>query len=255
MPLKSTPFKRFFPKKRVTTKPTLDSLSKEVKRLKREVKKDQPELKYFYYTSEIGKTVAQYNGAATTGAYGLDITPLPSQGTSGVTRVGDSITAHHLKLTFLIFQMAAATTDIRVRFCIFFVPGQDVAVATVRDSAFRTNMSDSAIVDATSLIDYDYVPSSFQLIYDKSIVIQGHLTSATGGSPETKSHVINLANLNRKVYFDDATAIKGYVKLIILCDTGNVSGATAVTATNCSQGAVNTGLNLNYQAEWTFTDP
>nr|UOF80450.1 capsid protein [Cressdnaviricota sp.] len=206
------------------------------------------EKKHYFNVSQ-GNLLAQCSGATGQGLYNQDITPIPSQGTTSTTRVGNSIKMHSSMMKLQFYQMSACTQPVRVRLVIFKVKGSPQTVSTFVANVFELNQfvlnsGSPAIVDLNSSFNPDFY-GTFQIVVDRKYTIKPDQFS---GQQSIRSIDIPL-KWNHHVRFatdGSQTLSDGQLILVLLADSGNWDASTASTLTNVAVPAVSTGLSFDY---------
>nr|UOF81223.1 capsid protein [Cressdnaviricota sp.] len=206
------------------------------------------EKKHYFNVSQ-GNLLAQCSGATGQGLYNQDITPIPAQGTTTTTRIGNSIKMHSSIMKLQFYQSADTTQAIKVRMVIVKVKGSPQTVSTFVANAFELNQfvlnaGNAAIVDYNSSYNPDYF-GQFEIVTERKFYIPPDQVS---GVKSIKSYNIPL-KWNHHVRFatdGSQTLSDGQLILVLLADSGNWDASTASTLTNVAVPAVSTGLSFDY---------
>lgn len=231
--------------------PKLIQMEKDVKSLKGIVNAEAKD-----FVLQVGQDpveIGQFNGASTAGFYAFDITPIPAQGVTSITRNGDSIKLKDVRLRFQFYSMSATQSPIKIRIIILKV--KDIGeTATVSATNFLsdTPWSNANIIDYNSIPDSDF-ERAYTKIFDKRITFPAQLYN-TQKMVLNKIYYNNFSNHHVRYNADGTTPNSGRLAMIVLCDNGNCSTTTATTATGAPVTAVNTGLEMNWETFYRFYD-
>lgn len=211
-----------------------------------------------YTLTTTGSGISQCYGATSAGYLINDITPVPAQGTTSVTRNGASIRLHSSLFKMQIFHQSATTAPMKIQMYIVKIKGPYQVASTWITNAFQLNpfvlnAGSPAIIDINSNFNPDYF-SGFQIIQKKTLYIP---VDSYSGVQTIKTYNIPLRYKNHHVRFQadgSSTPSIGQIFLVLLADSGNSSGVTASTLTNVPVTAVNTGCLVDYQIQHYFYD-
>lgn len=212
------------------------------------------------YDIAIGGTpIGQLNGAVNSGMYVTDITPIPAQGTSSVTRNGNSIRVHSGYFRFQMWHQSATVAPVRGEILFVRVNGQSTASPNTfatqmfNLNPFVLNAGSPAIVDLNSDFNPDYF-RTFKVLKRKRFYVPMDTYS---GVTVIKTFAVPFKFRKHHVRFsaDGSTGIAtGQILMIIRCDNGNISTTTASTLNNVPVAAANTGLFFSSNLYYYFYD-
>lgn len=216
-----------------------------------------PEKKRFNLSSG-SNNIAQLNGATGQGAFIADITPIPAQGSSSITRNGNSIKLHSTWMRYQFSQQSATTQPIKIQMLWIKTFGATQSGSTFLANAFVQNPfvlngGSPAIIDINSDMNPDYM-KQYRILRKKTFTLP---VDQYSGVTQIKTFGIGLKYRNHHVRFaaDASTTVtEGQIFLVVLCDSGNLNGATASTLTNVPVSAVNTGATMSLNLEHYYYD-
>lgn len=230
--------------------PNLTNISKDVSMLKSLINAE----KKILVLSGQNQNVAQLTFNSQ-GAYTLDMTPNPAQGTTDNTRTGDSIKLTTSYLQFQLFGQSALIAPMRIRIEIWRVLGTPQTVSTALGQIYdATVFASNTIRDINSQRNPDYL-GQYKLIYSRERrfapppagVTQRMIMNWDIPLRYGQGHHVRLANASQ-------TVEDGQLILFILADSGNYSTASASTDTVAPILAVNTGMIFHYNIKHYFLD-
>ena len=204
-----------------------------------------------YVITVSGSTVAQLNGSTSSGHFGIDITPTPSQGTTDITRNGDSIKICSLYAKIQFYQQSAADQPIKLKVLLIKVLGAPQSVNTVITQFLNTNpMCNNSIYDYNSRYNPDFF-GQYQIVAKRTIKIQDQYSSSVA----IKDLEIKL-KLQHHIRFtaNSTTVSNGQYVMLILADSGNSHPSTVSTVTGAPILTANSGVNFNYNFNWYYFD-
>lgn len=186
-----------------------------------------------------------------------DITPNPSQGTTSITRTGNSIKLHSSILKLQLYHQANCNAPMIVRINIFRVKGVYQNPSTfitniLALNPFVLNSGSPAIIDVNSTYNPDYF-GTFQLVYKKRFTMP---MDSYSGVNAIKTFNIPLRHKNHHVRYQSdgsTTSSEGQLIMFMTTDSGNFAN-TASTLTNIPVTGASTGLIVNYQIQHFFYD-
>lgn len=232
--------KRYAPKGKVN----YNRIAKDVMYLKSVL---NPEKKTFQLTTT-DQGVGQCAGNVSS-FYVRDITPLPSQGTTSVTRNGNSIRLSTSYFKFQIQQQSAnVQSPIRFRFLVVKVLGAPYT-GGLGGNLVPTMFNANSFITGGSIIDYnsDRNTQSFKnfiVLREKRVTLPAnaisgqHMVKTLSFGMKYKSHHVKFTS-------DGSLAVSdGQLVLIVLADNGNASTGTVSTLGGTQATAVNTGALL-----------
>lgn len=240
------------------SKPKINQMGKDIMYLKSVL---NPEKKVFQqFGTNVG--LGQVNGNAN-GYYALDITPIPAQGTTSVTRNGNSIKLHSLFMRFQFQQQANTANQVKVRIYIVLIKGTPNTSVGAFPAGIMLDPNPfvtggGSIYDYHSSTNPDYF-GTWKIIRKKDITVKNDSVSGNNmitdfGLPikyfRGKGHHIRYAQDGSQQIAD------GQLLMVVLADNGNVSGTTPSTLAGITTGstAINTGCLFNYNMQHYFYD-
>lgn len=246
-------------KKRYTTKKggiRLGSIAKDVMMLKNVL---NPELKEFRIYNNPANDDAIDIGQVAGNSPGynvIDVSCAPNQGTTSITRNGNSIRNSSLECRFSVFQQANTIQDIKgkILFICPKIPEPDFAAAM--NKWFEpTPFLNVDVRDYNSHFDKDY-RNQFKILHTKYFTLKNDNTT-TQEQHLSFATTIRFKNFHTKFPVDGGTTISsGQILMVILLDSGNSANSTTSTIKNIvpSDGGVQTGLTFNYNLLHKFYD-
>lgn len=209
-----------------------------------------------YLSQATNLVLGQVDGNAT-GCTVLDITPAPAQGTTDVTRNGDSIKLHSSVFNFQFRQQSACATAIKGRIEFYYVLGAPQATSTVVSQMYLTNpwASGSVVVDLSSHINQDY-RQQYKFIRGVNVYVPTDQISGANTIIDVKVPLkYNFGKGHHIKYNANSTTISaGMIIAIFRADRGNSSTSTASTLTGLVDTVINSGLYFNYNVTHYFYD-
>lgn len=228
----------------------LTQLISDVKLLKSMV---NAEKKRYTVTGQ-NQTVGQIN-VSSTGYHSLDITPVPQQGTTSITRNGNSIRLHSSYMQFQFIQQSATSTDIKGEIMIVAIAGDNISsVPTYFNQLFLGNpfVTGGFCVDYNSSINPDFYKTCKIVARKRFYIKEDQLSSQV----IQKSVKLPLKYADHHVRFQadgNNVPASGQLFMIIRCDAGNC-GASPSTLTGLVTQVANTGLTVSYNILHYFYD-
>lgn len=204
--------------------------------------------KKYFDNNGVAQTLGQVN-ANLTGGYYNDITPIPAQGLTDITRNGDSI---KVVTGFYNLQMwTQANSASSMKGCIYIVKNMGVAItaSTAYTNYFIAN-------PISTVIDYQSNPNT-----DFSFMFKTLRKIPFSILQENLSGQVNLKTVKIPMRFNEhhvrysansTTVTTGQIFLFIVMDSGN-SGLVS-TLTNVPIQQTLTGLVLNFDMRHYFVD-
>lgn len=214
-----------------------------------------------YVMAAGSNALGQTSLATGAGYYALDITPTPQQGTTSITRTGNSIKLCSSFYQFQFSQLAQCTSPVKVRIIIFKAKGQvysNVATAIsnlLSLNPFVLNGGSPAIVDYNSSYNPDFY-GQFEIIKEKKLTVKPDQFSGQNTITDIKFGLkYNRGKGHHIRYTVDGNAIpsEGQIMMVMLCDNGNAT-TTASTLSNALNTGASTGLNMNQNIIHYFYD-
>lgn len=212
------------------------------------------------FTIAVGsQPVGQLSGATGQGMYVSDITPIPAQGTTSITRTGNSIRLHSSYIKFQFSHLTQTTQPIQLEIMLVRVKG-----VTQNSTVFASNMfnynpfvlhgGSPVIIDLNSDLNPDFY-SSYKILKRKRVFLP---MDSYAGVTVLKTVSIGLKHsIDHHIRFaadGGTTPSTGQTLLIIRCDSGNISSTTASTLSNVPVSAALTGLSMSYNIYHYFYD-
>lgn len=241
--------KRYFNK---GYKPKIGRIMKDVKYLKSVL---NPEKKLYQYN--LTDTLFGQCNINNSAYYVSDITPVPAQGTTSVTRNGNSIKLHTARIKMQLQSQSGATGNaIKVRGMVVQVLGSPyTSASTLVSTMFKPN----SFVTGGTIYDYnsDRREDSFkQFRIIRSFNANLPANNHTGQVPiKNVSIGIRFKNHHVKFVSDGATNIQdGQIFLIMFADSGNISTTTASSLVGTGVTATSTGVWLQQDTSIWFYD-
>lgn len=246
-------------KKRYTTKKggvRIKQIAKDVMMLKNVLNPERKEFRVFNDPAnddsiDIGQCTGNVNAF-----YALDVSCIPAQGTTSITRTGNSIKISQLKCRFSVFQQTNTAQDIKGK-VMFLAPKVPVTnVDTMVTQYFEpTPFLNVSIQDYNSHFNADY-RKQFVLLGTKYFKLKADNLS-TQEQQLSFGYNLNFKNFHTKFTTDGSQSIaSGQIVMVVLVDSGNAANSTASTIKNIvpSGGGVMTGLTFNYNLLYYFYD-
>lgn len=204
----------------------------------------------------IGQVIVNNNGF-----YSFDCTPIPAQGTTSITRNGNSIKLHSSFIRMQFSQQSGTVNPIKVRIRMDLVKGTPQSAGTWPSTILEPNpfiTGGGSIYDYNSQTNADYF-GILKTIFTRQIVVrQDTVTSGTTITDvmiplkyfRGKGHHVRFAQDGAQTISD------GQLILFVTCDNGNASTSTACTLSGPPLGgsAANTGLQMSYNIIHYFYD-
>lgn len=189
-----------------------------------------------------------------------DVTPVPSQGVTSVTRTGNSIKVHSSHLRFQFQAMSSSNgSPIKIKVMLVKVIGEPQLISSAPTELLKPNPfilnagSNAGIIDYNSDRREDTF-RRFVVLRQKSVTLranyhtgQHQLTDVSMGVKFKSHHVKFTTDGNQ-------TVADGQLFILCLADNGNSSDATVSTLTGTPQTAINTGINLQYDISTWYYD-
>lgn len=243
--------KRYFKKKSNYT-PKWGRIEKDVAYLKSVL---NPEKKKHQQNFTDG-LVGQCNGNLSA-YFILDVTPNPAQGTTSITRNGNSIKLHsaYLKMQFQN-QAASNVNPMRLRVMLIQVIGQPITSNSVFVERF---LKPNSFIPGVDIYDYfsdrdEEAFKQFRVLRSKNVYIKANQHSGQQSITNIGCG-IKYKNYHVKFAADGSTTVMdGQMFLLVLADSGNVASATTSTLTGTAVTATNTGAYVQMDLTNYFYD-
>lgn len=215
-----------------------------------------PEKKTFQYTNT-DQGLGQCAGNVSA-FYVSDITPLPSQGTTSVTRNGNSIRLHSSYCKFQ-FQQQSANVQSPMRLKIQIIQVMGTPYTTLGGLAIPAMYNANSFITGGSIIDYNSDRNTntfgtFKVLREKRVTLPANIIS---GQHMVKTISFGMKYKSHHVKFttDGSNAIQqGQILLLILADNGNASTGTVSTLSGTQATAINTGALMQQDVTHYFYD-
>lgn len=244
-------------KKRYTTKKGLNmtNIVKDVQFLKSIVNAEKKRIDL----TASGQLVGQCNANAA-GLYQLDVTPIPTEGSTYNDRNGSSIklTASHFSFQMWHTTLSNSLSRLRFKFMIFQVLGQPQTVSTFITNIFNAT-SWSGLIDFNSMLNPDY-RGQYRIIRTVTKSLR-ELQIASSNQQEILDVKFGIRYNRGKGhhirYVGDNNAVAdGQLIMVILCDNGNISGSSATTLPNIplQTTVINSGCTFNQDIRHYYFD-
>lgn len=221
-------------------------IAKDVQFLKSIINAEKKRVVFSTTTSLVG----QVSGNST-GAYSVDMTPIPAEGVTLSTRNGSSIKLSSTWFRFQFYGMANTAQKIKGKIWIVQVMGTPQTASTALGQMFNTSMS--GVIDYNSNFDPDY-RGQYKILRCKPFTIQSDSVSGLTQIQDVTFGIrYNRGKGHHVRYNDDTTTLSnGQLLIFITADSGNTNGVTASTQPVPITG-VNTGLVFNqYHINYYF---
>lgn len=202
-------------------------------------------------------SMGQVSGNAV-GYFASDVTPPISTGTNISSRIGNEVKIKSLYMTLQFRQMSAATQPCKITMYLFRAKGfnQD-AVSNIVESLWNSNNyigTGTSTWDTGSDINIDQL-GNYRILCKRNFYIKPDQFS---GQQMVQSPTVGLkfkTPLNLRYTGTSATPVsQGRIMVVFFCNSGNASSITASNLINVPITATNTGIFLNYNIKWYFTD-
>lgn len=214
-----------------------------------------PEKKRFQLTNT-DQGIGQCTGNVSA-FYVTDITPVPAQGTTSVTRNGNSLKLHSSYFKFQFQQQSATTSQISFKIMVIEVKGTPYTSlgGTMVPNMFNAN----SFITGGSIIDYnsDRNPEAFKnykVLCTKVVTLPCNQIS-TQTMIKNVSFGMKYRSHHVKFLNDGSQSIAtGQLVLLILANNGNASTGTVSTLGGTQSTAINTGALLQQDITHYYYD-
>nr|UOF78977.1 capsid protein [Cressdnaviricota sp.]UOF82589.1 capsid protein [Cressdnaviricota sp.] len=227
--------------------PRLMNIARDVSTLKSIINSEKKN----YIITSSSLTGAQCYGASGSGHYVVDITPIPAQGNTDITRNGDSIKVCSAFIKFQIYEQANSTHPMKGKIIIMQVLGTPQTAST-----FMTNIIKPNPMLSNSIYDYNssYNPD-FRGQYKHIVTRYFGYNDNYSSSLAIKDVTIKL-KLNHHVRFtaNTTTVADGQYVMIVLFDSGNSHASEITTTTGAPVTGALTGAVFHYNATFYYYD-
>lgn len=246
--------KRYFRGKGFS-KPNVGRMAKDVMMLKKMINAEKKT-----YADKLSSSISVGQvGGNTSGHQIIDVTPLPAQGTTSVTRNGNSIKLNSAYYEFYFVKQSSATQASKMIIEFWKVPGEPYTATEISNgTAIADLFTPNEYVTGANI--YDMVSSrrqdtfkNFKKVYSRQVYfpanqISGVTTTKLVKIPLKYGHHIKFAS-------DGSTTVStGQILCTIRMENGNKSTSTANTFGNIAVNGINTGVTLNYSFLSYFVD-
>lgn len=244
-------------KKRYVSKsglPKVSQIARDVLLLKRMVNAEKKQ-----WNQTVGaQPVGQVDGNAS-GFYALDLTPKPDQGTTSVTRNGNSIKWHSTHIALQIAGMTSNIEAVKLQFLVIKVKG-DVYPTPANAVPFLFNYDPFALLGGSAAIHDMFSPRNtqyfkdFQILQRKTFYKKADTISGMRGVT-TGSIGFKLKNHHVKFVQDGSTSVAdGQIFLLCFASNGNINASTASTISNIPVTGTSTGCVVSMAISSYFYD-
>lgn len=237
-----------FVKKRYLHKGGMANVIRDVALIKKVINSE----KKLYRASAGPAVVGQVSGNSNAGLY-LDLTPIPSQGTTRSTRNGASVKLCSQYFRFQITQQSATVSPIRLRFQLFQNVGSqnNINVGVASGELHQSNPF-NGLIDYNSNRNPDYL-RDWKLLREKKITLP---TDPLASTLMIKELAFGMKYKSYHIRFngDTNTPLQGQMIMVITADNGNCSTTTASTTANIPITIINSGATVAYSVDSYFYD-
>lgn len=237
-----------FVKKRYLHKGGMANVIRDVALIKKVINSE----KKLYRASAVPAVVGQVNGNSNAGLY-LDLTPIPSQGTTRSTRNGASVKLCSQYFRFQIVQQSATVSPIRLRFQLFQNVGSqnNINVGVASGELHQSNPF-NGLIDYNSNRNPDYL-RDWKLLREKKIILP---TDPLASTLMIKELAFGMKYKSYHIRFNGDTNVplQGQMIMVITADNGNCSTTTASTTANIPITIINSGATVAYSVDSYFYD-
>jgi len=225
------------------------NLLKDVKMLKKYVKRTKPEVKWLESPTS-SDLVGQVDSGAGGGASGFFIANTCGAGVGISDRSGQEIKLIGLNLRMQFQQQSASTGPMKLILDVFKFTSRPGTIGTLVNNAYNTdNMSN--VVDYNSTLNPNY-KKEYMRIYSRKIFLRPDNFSGQLMLSDLR-HLIKQNQILRYADTTSADAVNMGYAVVIRADVGN-KGASASTNTNVAVTAANTGAQYRIFYKSYFTD-
>lgn len=202
-------------------------------------------------------TMGQVSGSAN-GYYSSEVTPSPSVGTQLNQRIGNEISLTGLYMTLQLRQMSATVSPAKLTFYLMRMKGDySSTAAQLVGNSFNANEyvgGGGIIYDTQSSFNPDFI-TSFTVLKKFNVYMKPD--SFTGQQmPMTKTVGLKFKKPLNIRYFGSSgtTASQGKMFLVGFASSGNASTTNVCLLSNVPVTPINTGVFLNYNIKYYYTD-
>jgi len=210
-----------------------------------------------YTMINLDQTMGQSAGNGN-GYWSDEITPVIVPGSNSNNRLGNEIQVTSAYMTLQLRQMPAATAPIKCVFYLYTPRGYytDIATNSVTQLWNTNNFigGGSTIYDTGSEMNIDQL-NNFRIIKKFTVYLKPDQFSGQQmpvaksiGLKFKKPHTIRWPNNSGNSW------VEGRIFLVGFCSAGNASAATGSTLNNICITTANTGVFINYNVKWYYTD-
>lgn len=211
-----------------------------------------------YDITAYGQFVGQINGTSNY-QYTADVTPVPAQGSGYSQRNGASFKITSLYAKLQLYHQSATNAPMKIKIQLVLVRGAPQTASGVPISMYEYN-SFVAANGGPNLVDYNSErnPDTFgQYKVLRTCVVRLQPDQLADQQIIKDFTIKHSFKKGHHIRFDkDTQTVKnGQLVLIVLADSGNISGSTAATSTyNIPIKAINTGAILHYDFKYYYVD-
>lgn len=188
----------------------------------------------------------------------VDITPIPAQGTTAITRNGGSIKLTSSYMEFLFRQQSACVMDAHGVIEIWKTKGNTIVPSTEVLKMYLANgfvaqyNSGLQIIDTQSNLALSYL-GNFQKLKTRKFTIKADQFAGTNGQASVK---IGMKYKEHHIRYEDASTVptKGQLFMVVRVARGNISSTTTSTLNYVPDTALNTGIFMDYNIQHYFVD-
>jgi len=190
------------------------------------------------------------------GFYASFVTPIPSQGSGASNRIGSEINITSAYITVQMRQMSAAVAPTVVQFFLVRTKGDylqtasDFVVSAISPNNFIG--TGTQVIDTNSQWNPDYF-GTYSIVKKWKMYIKPDSFSGQQ-MPAMRNIGLKFKKPLVQRFLTSATNSNNKMILIALASTGNASTGVVSTLANVPVTAVNTGLFINFDIRWYFTD-
>jgi len=220
--------KRLYKRKAVKSK-SLAVLTRKVNKLTRA--SNQVEEKEIVLSNGIATYyIAQVNNTSN-GYFLLDVTPVTSQSTTDITRIGSQITATKATYRFQLIAQPNMNTNVSIKFLLVKVKGLPITPSQLVTQMYNSNpfittnlFLNAGIIDYNSDKDPDFV-KNYQILKTKTV--KYNMENYASGKAIHDISMSHYFKGGHNVFFDGNTNVvqSGQIVLIVLSSAGNQSGS------------------------------
>lgn len=193
------------------------------------------------------------------GVYAVDLTPTPSQGTTSITRNGNSIKWHSTHISLQISGQANNVEGVRLTFLIVKIKN-DVYTDPMNIVPFMYDYNQFLLLGGSPAIHDMYSARNTQYFKDFQILARKSFykkADTITGLKGILSGSIGFKPRNHHVKFvqDGSNSVAdGQIIMLVFASNGNSSASTNSTVSNIPITGTSTGCNVSYAVQSYFYD-